>query len=153
MTSTTVLADSLTTWLGVAGQWAGVFATMLVAYIIHRWQHQRDVAERRNRETTQAALVIIELECLIERNGKYMIKEDGVMWVVITNHSEQQVRWLKVEKINARYGSVHFGQPVDGEWEEDSAQLAVLLPHKPARIPFRYFHVDGNPVNFPPPYS
>lgn len=149
MTSVTVLAGSLTTWLGVVGQWAGVFATTSVTYIIYRWQRQHDETERRDREKTQAALVVIELECFIKNNGDYVIEENGTMWLVITNRSEQQVRWLKVETIITPYSYVHFGQIIDGEWEEDSAQLPVLPPHESARMPFRNFR-GGGPVDFSP---
>jgi hypothetical protein len=58
-------ADSLATWLGVIGQWVGAMGTLAavgVALWLAQRGHRREVAEQRDREATQARLVIITVD-------------------------------------------------------------------------------------------
>lgn len=135
-------ADSIATWLGVAGQWAGVFATVWVAVVIYGWQRRRDESERHDREKSQAALVTIDVD--------YSTR-DGTRRVVITNHSEQQVRWPKIELISNAQPEVRWAERTQ-LFDEDGDQYCLrpnekLLPHESEHVPFQHF--DGDlPVKY-----
>lgn len=147
MTSTVVLAqaESVANWLGVAGQWVGAGATVFVAYIVDRWQRQRNNAERHDRERSQAKLVTIAMD--------YSVYGSGTWGVLIINQSEQQVRWPRIESIGGDRPKPRVGPQVylvdeDGEeigWSPDE----VLDPRRSTRVPFEPLDADGQPIDIP----
>lgn len=152
MTSTAVLAqaDSVATWISAIGGLVGTIATITVAVIAYRWDRQRDMAdrrdretERRNREAEQARLVAITVD--------YSSYGSSGMSVTITNHSEQQVRWPRIESISDAQPPVRWGDRVrlfDEDGEEYGFQPAeVLLPHTSTYVPYEHFDADGRPIN------
>jgi hypothetical protein len=144
VTSELVLAqnDSVANWVGAIGQWAGVFATVAVAVVIYRWQRQHDEVERRDREKTQAALVTMEVD--------YSCHDERTMHVVITNHSDQQVRWPRIERISNAQPEVRWAERarlVDEEGLQYCVRPEdVLLPGKSEYVPYQHFS-DGQPVD------
>jgi hypothetical protein len=91
MTPAAVLArtESVANWVGAIGEWVGAiatFAAVVVALLLPRWERQRDMAERRDRDAAQARLVAIT----VPGRSRYRFVE-------ITNQSEQPVHRPRID--------------------------------------------------------
>jgi hypothetical protein len=131
MTPAAVLArtESVANWVGAIGEWVGAiatFAAVVVALLLPRWERQRDMAERRDRDAAQARLVAIT----VPGRSRYRFVE-------ITNHSEQPVHRPRIESMGdprLRWGLSDLDT---SEYEE------VLPPDMTHRVLFDYFNADG----------
>ncbi|MGH3778872.1 MAG: hypothetical protein ACRDRR_24585 [Pseudonocardiaceae bacterium] len=137
-------ADSVATWLGVAGQWAGAIGTVaavVVALRLARWERRRDTAERRDREAAQARLVTIVVT-YPEYDDR---REHNVPWVEITNHSQQPVHRPSIESIVGARPSVRWGR---GQTDYIEYSLREVVPaSENDRVPFAHFNADGEPID------
>ncbi|MDQ2883997.1 MAG: hypothetical protein M3Y48_23310 [Actinomycetota bacterium] len=147
MTSTAVLAqaDSVTNWLGVAGQWASACATVFVALKVDQWQRRRGTEERRAREMEQARLVVITVDYTSHSNG-----ENG--WVEIANYSELQLERLKIESISDALPPVRWADRVlfvdeDGDEYYIKPDDSLLPRTRPVRVPYQHIDADGRPIS------
>lgn len=131
------------TWFGVAGQWASALATAFIAVKVDQWQRCRATEEQREREVEQARLVVITMN--------YSSDGSSAMSVEITNRSEQEVRWLKIETISNTQPEVRWGERthlVDENGEQVCLQPdGVLLPRRSTRVPHQHFDADGRVIN------
>lgn len=142
MTSTAVLtqADSLATWLGVAGQWVGAlgtFAAVLVALRLARWERRRDTAEQRDREAAQARLVTTKVGYPSETAAYPDDLDIELPMVQIINYSELPVYRPRIESMGDAPPPVRWGiNPNTGE----DYSIDVLPPNQRRSVPFE--HVD-----------